>query len=343
MSKTWQRFVEGQVPAEITKEVILNSWKRCREKRLDYEKVEKNWVLTNERLRERCQTKESLVKAAGPVLSLLAGYLKGHENIILLCDEDGYILDSLGNPLFISKAQKVHLSPGANWSENIKGTNAIGTALVEKTPVTVLGWEHYIRENHFLNCWASPIRNTEGKIIGVLDVSGEAVTGDNCNIMELVITGARMIEQHLRVEELEKKFNFCRQGIKLAGEMLLEGFLAVDQNGVITEINQVGASVLGRSRKELIGRHVADVFGTSRSWQMDGRSLALQLEEEGRKIITHLHQVTDEFGSVMGAVGVLKLERKINTEPLWVGRSELTQKVFKRAARAAQTDRKSVV
>lgn len=338
MSKAWQAFIEGLEPGEVIKEVVLASWKRCREKHLNYEKVEKNYVLTCEKLRERCQEKEMLVKVGKPVLSLLGSFLKGQQTVILLCDEEGYILESIGNPLFISKAQKVHLSPGANWSENIKGTNAIGTALVEKTPITVLGWEHYVRENHFLNCWASPIRNTTGKIIGVLDISGEAATRNNFNFMEMVITGARLIEQNLRIEELEKKLNFCRRGIKLVSEMLLEGFMAVDQDGIITEINQAGASLIGRNRKELIGRHIAEVFGASRSWQINGRSLALQLENEEGKIITQLHQVTDESGNITGAVGVLKLKReKLAAEPLWVGRSELTQKVFKQAAKAAQT------
>ncbi len=338
MSKAWQYFIDGRGSAEVTREFVLNSWKRCREMQLGYERVEKNYVLTCEKLQELCQDKEDLVKAGKPVLSLLGNFLKGRQNVILLCDEDGYILDSLGNPLFISKAQKVHLSPGANWRENIKGTNAIGTALVEKAPVTVLGWEHYVRENHFLNCWASPIRNTAGKIIGVLDISGEAKAESNQSILEMVIAGARLIEQNLRIEDLEKKFNFCRQGIKLAGEMLYEGFVAVDQDGIITEINQAGASLLGRNRRELIGRHVAEVFRSSRPWQINGYSLSLQLEEKGRKIITQLRRVTDESGSAMGAVGVLKLEsEKVEAEPLWVGRSELTQRVFKRAARAAQT------
>ena len=47
--------------------------------------------------------------------------------------------------------------PGACWAETERGTNAVGTALVEGKPIVVNGAEHYLRLNGFLACAAAPL------------------------------------------------------------------------------------------------------------------------------------------------------------------------------------------
>ena len=41
----------------------------------------------------------------------------------------------LGDPDFVSRADRVSLMAGASWDENLRGTNAIGTALAEQRAV----------------------------------------------------------------------------------------------------------------------------------------------------------------------------------------------------------------
>lgn len=340
MNRIWQSFVsDGALPQEV-EPLIFRSWQRSRDSLLDHQHVAKNQILPASNLRERCQAQEDLVLAGKPVLPYLFRYLQGLDHIVLLCDNEGFILDSLGNPPFMSKAQQVHLSPGANWREEVKGTNAIGTVLVEKIPLKVLGWEHYVQENHFLNCWAAPIKDIHGEVVGVLDISGEAFPGRlDDRLVEVVMMGARMIEQNLHLTELGRNFRFARQGIELAGEMLRDGFIAVDNHGVVTEINHTGARLLGKKREELIGKLAVEVFGSKR-WTFDGQALNIQLEEKsGPGITSRLTQVKDKDGFAMGAVGVLRpAAGQEQGQLLWVGRSEMTQGVFKRAEKAAQTN-----
>ncbi|WP_177199016.1 hypothetical protein [Planifilum fulgidum] len=87
--------------------------------------------------------------------------------MLIVSDPEGYIVRSWGAPPFIHKARKVWLDTGANWHEWVKGTNAIGTALAEK--VSVVGKEHYCRENYFLTCYASPIYSPTGELLGLLE------------------------------------------------------------------------------------------------------------------------------------------------------------------------------
>ena len=54
---------------------------------------------------------------------------------------------------------------GANWSEEIKGTNAIGLALHEKRLVTTHAEHHFFVKNHILTCAASPIYSPSGEFM----------------------------------------------------------------------------------------------------------------------------------------------------------------------------------
>ena len=91
--------------------------------------------------------------------------------MVLLCSGEGFILHSMGDPDFLPKAQHIALKPGVSWAENQKGTNAIGTAIVERQPVVIYAGHHYIRQNHFLACSAAPVLDPFGEVAGVLDIT----------------------------------------------------------------------------------------------------------------------------------------------------------------------------
>lgn len=340
MSLVWQRFVAGDPsPLEVTP-LIYRSWQRSKQSRLDYQRVVNNEIMASPQLLDRCRLREDLLLAGKPVLPYLYRFLDGLNNIVVLCDHDGFILEAMGDPPFMSKAQQVHLSPGANWCEEVKGTNAIGTVLVEKIPLKVMGWEHYVQENHFLNCWAAPIRDSRGEVAGVLDISGEAgIERGEERFAEVVLMGAKLIEQNLHLSQLQRDFNFARHGVEMAGEMIREGFIAIDNRGVITELNHAGAKLLGRKREDVVGRPAADVFG-NRRWSLNGHALEVHFaEKNGHAVSSRLIKVTDDNGSAVGAVGLLApVPCEVKDEALWVGRSEITQKVFKRAKKAAKTN-----
>ncbi len=336
MSEMWVDFIKRTNRPWDVNSIICSSWQRCRDNELNFEKVTKNEVLAPSQLRERLDAQDSLVAAASVVLPFLVRFLKRKRYIILLCDGDGYILKSLGNPPFLTKAQTVHLSPGANWREDVKGTNAIGTSLAEKRPVQVIGWEHYVRENHFLNCWATPICDANGEPMGILDISGETGVEDE-RLAEIVLMGGKMIEQNLQMLELQNNFRFCQEGIKIAGEMLREGFVTINSDGEISNINEIGSWLLGQKREDVIGRSASEVFCSGRRLLVENKSLPLQVDTSCLPANSRFSRITDEHGSFLGTVGVLQPGdlHAARSETFWIGRSELTRKVFAQAAKAA--------
>ena len=169
-----------------------------------------------------------LYSHAAPVMEMLHEQIVNTESMVVLTDATGTILHSIGDDDFLSKASKVALQPGVNWSESSKGTNAVGTALVEETPTLVHADEHYLHANHFLTCSAAPILDPRGNILGVLDVSGDQRTYHQ-HTMALVKMSARMIENHWLTDDYRNVMRLhFHSRVEFIGT-LMEGIVAVSQ------------------------------------------------------------------------------------------------------------------
>ncbi|MBK6921583.1 MAG: sigma-54-dependent Fis family transcriptional regulator [Deltaproteobacteria bacterium] len=92
----------------------------------------------------------------------------------LLCDAIGVIRRQHTGGALQPKLSATRLVEGAWWGEQARGTNAIGTAIVERAPVAVLGAAHFERSNHGLCCYAAPLHDPRGDLVGVLDATGPA-------------------------------------------------------------------------------------------------------------------------------------------------------------------------
>ncbi|WP_370463054.1 sigma-54-dependent Fis family transcriptional regulator [Limnohabitans sp. Bal53] len=137
-----------------------------------------------------------LYQHASPVMETLYEQIANTHSMVLLTSSNGLILHSLGDADFLEKATQVALMPGVEWSEQSRGTNAIGTALTEGQPVVVHGRDHFLQSNQFLTCSCTPIFDPYGKVMGALDVTGDERSYHQ-HTMALVRMSAQMIENHM--------------------------------------------------------------------------------------------------------------------------------------------------
>ncbi|TGV25384.1 GAF domain-containing protein, partial [Mesorhizobium sp. M00.F.Ca.ET.186.01.1.1] len=151
--------------------IVKQSWKRCQESNLNAWEKANDQIISSKRIKEIIQENHPLIQESLPLFNKLAPFLLSTEHIALLSDRDGNIIHTVGDPVFANQAQKVQLQIGANWTENSKGTNAIGTALIAQQPVQIQGEQHYFLENRFLTCSAAPIFSPTGELLGVIDIS----------------------------------------------------------------------------------------------------------------------------------------------------------------------------
>ncbi len=166
-------FDDGRDPAGRIPDVIARSWRRCCA-RLDVDDRFRADRTDSARLEQRREARDHLRRIVRPELDALASMVADTGSVVLLADSDGLILDAVGCAAFLRRAQQVALQPGVSWSEAQRGTNAIGTAVIERQPVQVNGREHYLNCNGIISCAAAPIISPRGELFGVLDVSGDS-------------------------------------------------------------------------------------------------------------------------------------------------------------------------
>jgi len=199
---------------------------------------------------------------AAPVMEMLYEQIVNTESMVVLCDSSGTIIHSIGDDDFLARASKVALQPGVNWSESTKGTNAIGTALIEEVPTLVHADEHYMHANHFLTCSAAPILDPRGNILGVLDVTGDHRSFHQ-HTMALVKMSARMIENHWLTDDYRNVMRLhFHSRVEFIGT-LMEGILAVAADGKLVGANRGALEQLGLSGAALRMHSLTTLFGTT--------------------------------------------------------------------------------
>jgi transcriptional regulator of acetoin/glycerol metabolism len=108
------------------------------------------------------------------VVNALSRKVNDLQSVVILSDASGLVLQTFGDTHAMQKAQRFALAPGNLWSESGRGTNAIGTALAIDDSCEIDGRQHFLTRNQDLYCAAMPLQSPDGKIAGVLDISGPA-------------------------------------------------------------------------------------------------------------------------------------------------------------------------
>ncbi|MBC9905739.1 sigma-54-dependent Fis family transcriptional regulator, partial [Achromobacter xylosoxidans] len=249
---------QGAVPGGMVAEPILRSWRRCADLGFDMRGVRRAELMTQGELREAQQRNEALRRLSEPAISLLRRQAGGSGGLVILSDAQGLVLDSDGDTGFAQRASRVALMPGAPWDEAAAGTNAIGTALVEGRPIAVHGAEHYFEPNRILTCAAVPITDSEGRTLGVLDLSSPA-RDLRPDVLELVRAAVDLIEHRLFEQAYEQhavlRLHVDHSGLGAPGE----GLLAF-QGDLLIGANRRALQALGLAPTALGVYRYADVF-----------------------------------------------------------------------------------
>ncbi|KIF83946.1 Fis family transcriptional regulator [Noviherbaspirillum autotrophicum] len=210
----------------------------------------------------------ALYKYALPVMETLYEQIINTHNMVILTDAQGVIMHTLGDDDFLEKANRVALTAGVAWSEQKRGTNAIGTAIAEGIPTLVHADEHYLRANHILTCSAAPIFDPRGAVIGVLDVTGDRQSFHR-HTMALVRMSAQMIENQLFTAAYQDgiTLHFHTQPEFIG--TLMEGIVSFTPGGRFVSANRSAMFNLGLSPQALSVHTLNSLFGLGVSALLD--------------------------------------------------------------------------
>jgi transcriptional regulator of acetoin/glycerol metabolism len=195
-----RRFLlaRGEVPSDaLVGAVVARSWARSHAAGLSPDAHPPEFFhLAGLALAEAIDDRQMLLAHARPVMEYLHAQTRDSGSMVILADDHGVLLESLGDAEFLDRAGRVALAPGASWHERDRGTNAIGTALAEASAVVINGAEHFLDRNDFLTCAAAPVSAPDGRLLGVLDISGDH-RRRHPHTLSLVHTAAQMLENRI--------------------------------------------------------------------------------------------------------------------------------------------------
>jgi sigma-54 dependent transcriptional regulator, acetoin dehydrogenase operon transcriptional activator AcoR len=184
------RFRDEDAGALMVRDEILESWRRSRMSGVDPDNVPS--VEAEARLDSRIAT------VAIPVLNSAADVLMGAHTSVLLSAPDGTVLWRWdGDGHLEKRLDRSSVFIGTRMSEDVVGTNGLGTALATSRAVTVSGTEHFSDAFHDFTCAGAPIRHpVTNRVTGVLSVT--TLVKDSSPLMgPTLLRLARDVEEEL--------------------------------------------------------------------------------------------------------------------------------------------------
>ncbi|MGA7982340.1 MAG: sigma-54-dependent Fis family transcriptional regulator [Chromatiaceae bacterium] len=246
---------------------------------------------------------------------------------ILLTDQEGVILNYVGDPMFAATAARTALQCGAIWTEQTQGTNAMGTCLVEKRPLVIHHHEHFFTKNTRLTCSAAPIFDPTGEVIAVLDASSDSRQAQQ-HTMVLVNMSAQLIENRLLLYRTRNhyvlRFHSRPEFISTLGE----GVIAFDGEGRVQAANRSALFQLDMANvKDIVGRPIEELFSIrmddalNQAHHNAGVHRTLHDTTQGRRFFASFQAPTlkNGTGGMRSTCGIRVLTSPIRQQPILDG------------------------
>ncbi|GAB6155442.1 sigma-54-dependent Fis family transcriptional regulator [Desulfosporosinus burensis] len=256
LQDSWKNFIEGQsVNDGKIRQIILDSWHNSDKNGISPFQKKVNRVLTEQEIMNHENLNRDLIEFSLPVMENLYKFVAGSGFIVTLTDNKGIILKIIGDQEVANSMSKGNFIIGADWSEESAGTNAVGLAIKLDQPIQVISYEHFCICSHRSTCSAAPIHDTEGNIIGVLDMTGDFEKAHS-HTLGMVVAAAHGIDNQLESKHAWAKYHLANNYMNGIVESISQGVIAVNEFGVITHINSYANKMLQDNRDEIIGRDI---------------------------------------------------------------------------------------
>jgi transcriptional regulator of acetoin/glycerol metabolism len=266
--------LEGEVPDGVLRAEIDASWRRSLSHGVHFNGQPELTLESGASLEVLLASNRLLLDAAVPAIDYLAER-QGKDGLIILANADATILAVEGRADRLKGSGVQDITLGACWSEATRGTNALGTALVEARTTLIDCGEHYLdRLSHF-SCTSVPIHCPQGEILGVLDLTREGPLGRVHDSTALLSMAVSQIESRVFhnsfPEQIVLAFHSRRQYL----ESPWQGLLAVSLGGQILAVSAQACQLLHAERSALLGRRCEEFLG------VDGVQLLSRLQQGG--------------------------------------------------------------
>ncbi|MDV3429070.1 MAG: sigma-54-dependent Fis family transcriptional regulator [Bacillota bacterium] len=246
------------INSELLNSIIAKSHKRCIDLGISKNLVYSRRILDEAELQKRFAKNRNLIITVLPYMNQLINFVKDSDFFALLTDEEGCILNAIGDEKILSEAFALKMVPGAFMDEKSIGTNAMSMVITEKQPIQISGRYHFIEAYHKWTCSAAPIM-CDGKLIGVLNLTGYT-ENVHPHTLGMVVAASNAIEEILKVKEFNKEKIKNSSHINRIFESIPVGIITSDINGKIKTYNKKAVQMFGSEDNPLNNKNMLNII-----------------------------------------------------------------------------------
>jgi transcriptional regulator of acetoin/glycerol metabolism len=258
--------VAGQSPVQTDSEIVL-SWRRCiGDHHVDPRSSATPHIITQTELTLFKEPVSDVLLHAREEIDRLYAIVRQEDYVVLLCNREGVAIQHRGDEAKADEFKHWGIWLGGVWSEQVEGTNGIGTAIVEQRPVFVHCGQHFRTRHANLSCAGAPIFDAGNKLIAVLDASRiDLGRSDRTHglVLAAVTASVRAIEERLFRHSFRRAWTIAAAPQQTSGAGLL---LAVDDDQRVVGADRVAREALSLNERDLLsGKSLSAFFHCDRS------------------------------------------------------------------------------
>ena len=246
---------------------VSNSWHRCMaDFHVNPQDPSAPNIVTQSELSASKEPVADIIVHAREEIDRLYAIVSQQGYVVLLCNSSGIAIHHRGDETRADDFKRWGIWLGGVWSEQIEGTNGIGTCIAEQRPLLVHCGQHFRSRHSKLTCAGAPIFDPLGNLAGVLDVSAVATDSpDRPQQLALAATiaSARAVEERLFREHFRHEWIVAALRSDETAPALL---LAFDESQRIVGADRVARGAFALDNKTLAaGVPLSSVFEYSPS------------------------------------------------------------------------------
>ncbi|MCZ6910211.1 MAG: diguanylate cyclase, partial [Rickettsia endosymbiont of Ixodes persulcatus] len=181
--------------------------------------------------------------------------LEGTPILIVISDENGYLLDTLGDQTIKSTMAQLDIKTGIQFTEEDMGTNVVSLTLKQNHPVQLIGTNHFHTILHDSACYGVPFHYTDvNNLLGSICIM-TAVILHNPFFLLTLTTVVDSIERELLLQKQNRKLNIMNQ---IMISRTRNAIIITDTNGKVVDYNEFAEKISGFKKEEIIGKIIYD-------------------------------------------------------------------------------------
>ena len=187
---------------------IPESKKKCKELGLDPNKprVSPN-ILSELELGRKKDIYKEILDVVKFFSNKMIKSLEGTPILVTITDENGYLLDILGDEAIRETMYQFGIEPGIQFREEEMGTNVVSLTLKQNHPIQLIGSNHYHNCLHESACYAVPFHySDDGSLLGSICIMTAIILHNPFFLMTLT-TVVDAIERELLLRKQNRKIN----------------------------------------------------------------------------------------------------------------------------------------